>query len=133
MNSTPVNKKKTYMCLLISKSTLESSLKTADRPVKVYKVLSKKGAAPYHTKFTYKPGLNVAQGEPERIDMGDKYLAIYGGFLHAYVSERDASDRVYRKSARFNQVIEMYIPAGTQYYDNGIEIASPVLVWPEQL
>lgn len=118
------------MCLLIS--NWSSSFKIADKPVKVYKVLSRKGTAPYYPDFKYKPGLNVAMGKPECVDMGNRYLAIYGGFLHAYATKSAASDRVFYKSSRFNQVIEMYIPAGTQYYDNGIEIASPVLEWPEE-
>lgn len=128
------------MCLTAPK---EGSLKIATEPVKVYKVIAEDSKAPVYTSYEYHQGLNIAPG-PQMISdcpyiETEPWIIIEGGFLHACTDydfacqlKNDFNYLCGAFNTRFRncRVVEMYIPAGTKYYEFMYEVASPVLEWP---
>lgn len=140
------------MCLLVKADT-EPTKK--DTPVVVYKVLKKTDCGPYQEEYTYVHGLNIPSEQPPKkpavlkisnYDEGTtyetKYMMLDEGYLHAFKDELDACIRQNeleisyssfpeafpRPQNRF-KVVEMEIPAGTEYYDDGVCVASRALYW----
>jgi hypothetical protein len=133
------------MCLTAPK---EGSLKIATEPVKVYKVITEDSKSPFYTSYEYHQGKNVATGPqiisdcPHYFENAEPWIIIEGGFLHA-CSDYDVACRIKidcnwlytaygNVISRNCHVVEMYIPAGTKYYEFMGEVASPVLEWPEK-
>ena len=132
------------MCLTAPK---EGSLKVATEPVKVYKVITEDSKAPFYTSYVYHQGMNIATGRqmisdcPEYIIIkSEPWVIIEGGFLHA-CTDYDVACHIrnecnylcdaYNAQPRNCHVVEMYIPAGTKYYEFMGEVASPVLEWKQ--
>ena len=144
------------MCLY----TTSPVAKIAKKDIKVYKVMrvvkSSKGEVPgidepvtygvppYFSGYIYVKGLNKprTEGKPAKeagfTTFRRKYYCVEEGYLHAFVDWFRAAQRVtcmkYENPEDFYyDIVEMYIPAGTAYYegDNG-DIAASALYWPEE-
>lgn len=141
------------MCLLVKADT-EPTKK--DVPVVVYKVLKKTDCGPYQEEYTYVHGLNVPTEQPSKlailkirnyVEYGTttnetEYMLLDEGYLHAFKNELDAClrqneleisyssfpDAFPRPQNRF-KVVEMEIPAGTEYYEDDICVAARALYW----
>lgn len=106
-----------------------NKFKIAIRPIRVYKWLSVCNKSPFFN-YEYQKGLNVPNTKPRFKKPIDNclYYSYTAGVLHAF------------KNGHFNSV-EMYIPIGARYNDNGIlvygdidcrdHIISTKLYWPK--
>ena len=130
------------MCLV----TLDPKPKVAEEDIPVRKVLEKGNTGFYRCYYTYKHGHNYPEPDPCDEDSGvtkqnyDDTYEVRGGWLHAI--KRTGNKRVMLKhfnakwgvwkSARWSRVVKMYIPKGTEYYEdkNGRYICAKCLVWP---
>lgn len=140
------------MCLLV-KADAKPTKK--DVPVVVYKVLKKTDCGPYQEDYTYVHGLNVPSEQPPKpailkiskyaehsITNETEYMLLDEGYLHAFKDELAAClrqneleisyssfpDAFPRPQNRF-KVVEMEIPAGTEYYEDGGCVAARALYW----
>lgn len=109
------------MCFFAS----TNKFKIAKRPIRVYKWLTN-NVSPFYG-YNYHKGLNT----PTEKTIKEKYIFPYivfeSGVLHAFKKQYPNS-------------VEMYIPKGAKYNDNGIdglyqnsgdEIISTALYWPK--
>ena len=110
----------------------------ADVDLMVYKVLTLDNYSPYKD-MKYKYGNNVAEGSgytrPKffSFDEGGWAYEIEGGYLHAFLEERDALDLIQQLKKTYGgcfKVVEMYVPKGGKYWIgfNG-DVCSDVLLW----
>lgn len=118
------------MCLI----KIEETARVATTPVKVYKVLSENNRSPFQNQ-EYHVGKNIPDAGINIFS--SRGLTIDGGYLHAYLSESQAvlnMGRLNNSIFRLGRVkvVEMYIPAGTEYWlGEGFEAAAKCLYWPE--
>ena len=131
------------MCL----TKIHKEIKTADRDIPVYKVLTEDNFAPYIGTYHYHRGLNT----PVELPPSDSYHEgdVDAGYLHAYTDElvarhtaevlsirelpwRDAdfSEGALRRKFK---VVEMVVPKGEAYWlGDAYDIAATRLEWKEE-
>jgi len=120
------------MCLI----KIEETARIATEPVKVYKILTLGNRSPFQYQ-EYHIGKNVPHINKDISASWGR--TINGGYLHAYMNKfkaytyiREMFPNVDDSSGRFFKVVEMYIPAGTEYWlGEGSEVAAECLYWPE--
>lgn len=140
------------MCLI---TVLKKPI-VADKDLTVYKILEKRGGvyyAPYKPEYIYGhvniPVIPASEDlysgcEVEFYGCGStpkkmKGKVITGGYLHAYISYKDAretSDKINNEYYYFSQrykVVEMTVPKGAKYYQSydNKEICADTLIWEE--
>ena len=125
------------MCLY---STTTEPLRS-EKKIPVYKILTLDNEAPFYSGFQYGRGMNVADKRKHLIDKcflnGELKTGVYGGFLHAYVSEPAAIAGIgylqacVLTSHRHYKIVKMYVPENTNYYldESGNEICAEKLYW----
>lgn len=117
------------MCLI----KIEETARVATTPIKVYKVLTADNCSPFQNQ-QYHVGKNTPYGHDIFSAAGE---TIDGGYLHAYLSLPKASANILALCTLADactgfKVVEMYIPAGTEYWlGAGEEVAAECLYWPE--
>jgi len=135
------------MCL----TKIHKEIKTADRDIPVYKVLTEDNFAPYVRFYHYYPGLNT----PVSLPPTHSYYEddVDAGYLHAYTDElvarhtaeslqvmelykrytatgTESSEKVTKR--RF-KVVEMVVPKGEAYWlGDAYDIAATRLEWKEE-
>lgn len=122
------------MCLV----KIERTARVATTPVKVYKILTSDNHSPFQNQ-EYHVGKNTPVAGKDIFSSSGR--TIDGGYLHAYLSEsRAAAFAKYRTVISVQnslaglrlKMVEMYIPAGTQYWlGESQEVAAECLYWPE--
>lgn len=125
------------MCLWIETG---EKPKTAEEVIQVYKVLTNQDTAPLWTKYTYHSGINHPEAEPENDTFPDNDGEMVGqGYLFAYLSYYRAEQKkfmlelVYENLKDNLKIVEMEIPAGTEYYrDSWGEVAARALEWKKE-
>ena len=134
------------MCL----TKIHKEIKTADRDIPVYKVLTKDNFAPYIGHYRYCRGLNTPYALPPTNSYNED--SIDAGYLHAYTDElvarhtaesmqvmelfrrytatdTEASEKV---SKRRFKVVKMVVPKGESYWlGDAYDIAATRLEWKE--
>lgn len=132
------------MCL----TKIHKEIKTADKDILVYKVLTSDDCAPYLGIYRYTHGLN----SPMELPPSDHLTCtiIDSGYLHAYTDELCAKRSVeifhkyedlchanlaavglYGKKKSY-KVVKMYIPKGEAYWlGDAYDIAATRLEWKE--
>lgn len=132
------------MCL----TKIHKEIKTADKDIPVYKVLTEDNFAPYIGHYRYCRGLNTPYALPPSHSYNED--DIDAGYLHAYTDELCAKRSVEIFHAYENQVyanlaavglyskkksykvVKMYIPKGEAYWlGDAYDIAATRLEWKE--
>lgn len=112
----------------------------------LFKVLLKKDSnrlfGPWRTNFEYKPGLNIAIGEPEFIDRGFTHSQSYsiipngaleGGVLHCCINESHAKNYRKRIGMGFLYIVKVYgEPEDFIAFGERGEVAYKKLFLPEE-
>ena len=120
------------MCLI----KIEETARVAAEPVKVYKILTLSNCSPFQYQ-EYHIGKNVPHISKDI--SASRGRTIDGGYLHAYMTKYEAYSNVDIMCSTVDaypgwfKVVEMYIPAGTEYWlGEGSEVAAECLYWPEE-
>lgn len=109
----------------------------AGKDIKVYKVIKTSGKARYRGSFDvngkddkWVPGYIYYESTPfASMDTSYGDIEINGDALHSCVTLDDAKNHL----EGGDKVVEMIIPKGSTYYENGAEYVSSALYYPHQI
>ena len=126
------------MCL----TKIHKEIKTADRDIPVYKVLTEDNFAPYIGHYRYCRGLNTPYALPPSHSYHED--SIDAGYLHAYTDElvaRHSMEQLklwaYHHTPALQdeetfKVVKMVVPKGEAYWlGDAYDIAATRLEWKE--
>lgn len=102
----------------------------AAEPIKVYKRLNMLNQSPYKF-FDFRQGtLHESHLNPFTIEQDELAPKGYRLFVQHGLHSHKNLDEAFKYAGHHEHIVEMIIPSGADYYDNGRELISNRLYWP---